>query len=273
MISVGINGFGRIGKCVFLQLLDNNSFSITCLNALNIKIEEIEDYLNYDTTHGKNNIKVKIIDKNTFQIKNHIIKLTSERDATKIDWTQNGCEYLIDATGSYLTTEKCKDHNAKYIVMTSPPKDDTKTIIYGVNEDYYKGERIISGSSCTTNCISPLLKILNDAYQINDCIFTTIHATTASQYVVDVLQKTSRTNRSILNNIIPHTTGASSSVVAVLPELEGKINGTSVRVPVVNCSLIDVTIQLADIRVTLEDISSLLKKWTNHMAAVKSRLN
>jgi len=260
MINVGVNGFGRIGKCVFLQLINKSNFSIKCLNALNIKINEIEDYLSYDTTHGKKlNIKVRIINQDTFQINHHIIKLVSDRNAKNIDWDKNGCEYLIDATGAYLTTEKCNEHNAKYVVMTSPAKDDTKTVIYGVNEDTYNGEKVISGSSCTTNCVSPLLKLLNTEYEIKDCVFTTIHATTASQYVVDVLEETSRINRSILNNIIPHKTDVSSSIINVIPELNGKINGTSVRVPVVNCSLVDINIQLENTNVTMNDIINLLK--------------
>ena len=260
MINIGINGFGRIGKCVFLQLINNNNYSIKCLNAMNININEIEDYLTYDTTHKHNlNIKVIILNENTFKINHHLIKLISERDAKQINWKQYDCEYIIDATGSYLTTEKCKDHNVKYIVMSSPAKDKTNTFIYGVNNDLYKGESVISGSSCTTNCIAPILKILNDNYKISNCVFTTIHATTASQYVVDTLQKSSRTNRSIFNNIIPHTTGASSSIISVLPELKGKINGTSIRVPVVNCSLVDLNIELEDKNITLKDISNLLK--------------
>jgi glyceraldehyde 3-phosphate dehydrogenase len=185
--------------------------------------------------------------------------LISERDAKKIDWKSVGCEYIIDATGSYLTTDKCLDHNADYVIMSSPPKDKTPTFIVGANEQIYNGEKIVSGSSCTTNCIAPILRLLNDKYGIEDCVFTTIHAATASQYVVDVLKKSSRTNRSIFNNIIPHTTGASSSVTAVLPVLEGKINGTSVRVPVVNCSLVDLNVELSNKNVTLKDISKLIK--------------
>lgn len=260
MINIGINGFGRIGKCVFLQLLNNVNFSIKCLNATEIKISEIEDYLNFDTTHKHGiKIKVEILSSQLFKINNHVIHLISERDAKKIDWKSVGCEYIIDATGSYLTTDKCLDHNADYVVMSSPPKDKTPTFIVGANEKIYNGEKIVSGSSCTTNCIAPILRLLNDNYGIEDCVFTTIHAATASQYVVDVLKKSSRTNRSIFNNIIPHTTGASSSVTAVLPELEGKINGTSVRVPVVNCSLVDLNVELSDKNVTLKDISQLIK--------------
>ena len=260
MINIGINGFGRIGKCVFLQLLNNANFSIKCINATEIKVSEIEDYLNFDTSHKHNiKIKVEVLNSQQFRIGHHVIHLISERDAKKIDWKKMECEYIIDATGSYLTTEKCIDHNAEYVIMSSPPKDNTPTFIVGANEKVYNGEKIVSGSSCTTNCIAPILRLLNDSYGIDDCVFTTIHAATASQYVVDVLKKSSRTNRSIFNNIIPHTTGASSSVTAVLPTLEGKINGTSVRVPVVNCSLVDLNVELSNKNVTLKDISQLIK--------------
>jgi glyceraldehyde 3-phosphate dehydrogenase len=265
MIHLGINGFGRIGKCVFLQLIENDNYSIKCLNAMDININEIEDYLTYDTTH-KHGIKFefKVISSDVFQINHHTIKLVSDRDAKNINWKEIGCEYIIDATGSYLTTEKCKNYNVPYVIMSSPAKDNTKTFIYGVNDKMYAGENVVSGSSCTTNCISPLLKILNDNYKIINGIFTTIHSTTASQYVVDVLKKSSRTNRSIINNIIPHTTGASSSITSVIPELEGKINGTSIRVPVVNCSLIDLNIELANKSVKMKDIQELLLNDENY---------
>jgi len=260
MIKVGINGFGRIGKCLLIQLLENPKYSITCLNAPSILIDEIQDYLAYDTTH-KHGIKivVKILDDNTFQINHHVIKLFKERDAKKIDWVFLKVDYLFDATGAYLTAEKCADHNAPYIIMSSPPKDKTPTFIHSVNDDKYGGERVVSGSSCTTNCIAPMLRILDDAFTIKSCVFTTIHATTASQFVVDVQKKSSRSNRSLMNNIIPHTTGASSSIISVLPNLKGKIHGTSVRVPVVNCSLIDMNIELENQDVTLSDIQELLK--------------
>jgi glyceraldehyde 3-phosphate dehydrogenase len=260
MIKVGINGFGRIGKCLFLQLLENNNFSITCLNAPNININEIEDYLTYDTTH-KHGIKihVDILDNETFKINQHIIKLYKERDAKLIDWQKYNVKYLFEATGAYLTSDKCKEHNVPYIIISSPPKDNTPTYIYSVNDSKYNGENIISGSSCTTNSIAPMLQILHNTFKIKHCVFSTIHATTASQYVVDVQQKSSRSNRSIFNNIIPHTTGASSSITAVIPELKGKINGSSIRVPVVNCSLIDMVIELSDDDVCLSNIEDLIK--------------
>ena len=259
MINIGINGFGRIGKCLFLQLINNTNFNICCLNVLNISIKEIEDYLKYDSTHKyNNNFHVDIISDTEFKINHHHIHIVSDRNAKNLPWKKFNCEYIFDATGSYLTYNNCSDHLVDYVIMTAPAKDISPTFIYGVNHDKYNGERIISGSSCTTNCIAPMLKILNDSYKINNCVFTTIHATTASQYTVDIVNKLSRTNRSIFNNIIPHTTGASSSIGSVLPELNGKINGTSIRVPVLNCSLLDVNIELDNKNVTLQDIKTLL---------------
>ena len=240
MIKIGVNGFGRIGKCVILQLLNNPLFEICCLNSVNIQINEIEEYLNYDSVHHYNkNFNIKIISNTKLQINHHNIEFTSDRDAKNINWKQFGCEYLIDSTGSYLTTTRCLDHNVNYVIMSSPAKDKTKTFIYGVNTDDYTGENIVSASSCTTNALSPILRLLNNKYHIENCVFTTIHATTSSQYTVDIVNKKSRTSRSIFNNIIPHTTGATSSVTSVLPNLIGKIHGTSVRVPVSNGSLLD----------------------------------
>jgi glyceraldehyde 3-phosphate dehydrogenase len=261
MINIGINGFGRIGKCVFLQLINNPKFNICALNSINISLDEISDYLTYDSTHKySHDFKINILSSSMFSYNHHKIELLSNRNAKDLEWSNYGCEYIIDATGSYLTMEKCLQHKAKYVVMTAPAKDSTNTYIYGANHDLYKGEKIISASSCTTNCIAPLLKLLNDNYVINNCSFTTIHATTSSQYTVDNSQISSRINRTLINNIIPHTTGASSSVVSVLPELLGKIHGTSLRVPVLNCSLVDLNIELNDKCVTLKDIELLLQR-------------
>lgn len=261
MIKIAVNGLGRIGKCVLLQLINNPNFSICCINAPNLSIEDIKDYLLHDSTHNyPKNFIIEIISEDIIKINNHIIKLFFDRNAKNLHWREYGAEYLIDATGCYLTTEKCKDHDIDHVILSSPPKDkDTPTFIFGVNHLNYKSEKIVSASSCTTNCIAPMLKLLNDNYTILDANFTTIHATTGSQYTVDVLNKASRTNRSILNNIIPHTTGASSAITCVLPELEGKINGTSIRVPVLNCSLLDVNIVLNDKNVTLNDIANQIK--------------
>lgn len=260
MIKIGINGFGRIGKCIFVQLITNPKFSIKCINATSIKVKEIEEYLRYDSTHHYDkNFLFEIISDTEFKINNHKIKLFSNRDPKNLPWDEYDCEYLFDCTGSFLTTEKCSSHKVKYTIMSSPAKDSTPTFIYGVNHDKYLGEYIVSGSSCTTNCLAPILKLLNDNYKINHCVFTTIHATTASQYTVDIVDKKARTSRSILNNIIPHTTGASSSVYSVLPELKGKISGTSLRVPVLNCSLVDLNVELENNKITLADIIGQIK--------------
>ncbi len=260
MIQVGINGFGRIGKCVLIQLLDMPNFSIKCLNVTGIKINEIEEYLRYDSTHHYNkNFIFKIISDCEFEINHHKIILFSDRDPKNLPWKKYDCEYLFECTGAFLTTKACLSHDIPYIILSAPAKDLTPTFIYGVNHTKYSGESIVSGSSCTTNCLAPMLKILNDAYKITDCIFTTIHSTTASQYTVDIVDKKARTSRSILGNIIPHTTGASSSIYSVLPELTGLVNGTSLRVPVINCSLVDVNIQLENKQVNLNNIVELIK--------------
>lgn len=260
MISIGINGFGRIGKCVFLQLLNNPDFQIKCINAVTITLKDVEDYIRYDSNHRYPiDFEFEIVNENTFRVNHHIITLISEMDAKKIQWRNYGCNFVVEATGCYLTTEKCKSHNVDFVVISAPPKDDTKTFIYGVNDHTYKDETILSGSSCTTNCLAPMLRLLNDNYGVKDCVFTTIHATTATQFVVDIVHKTSRTNRSVFNNIIPHTTGASASVTCVLPELTGKVNGTSVRVPVSDGSLVDLNVELEDPNVRLSDICKLIK--------------
>lgn len=255
-IKIGINGMGRIGKCVLLQLINDNSVKICAINAVNLKIDEIEDYLNYDSAHKTEKINVDIVNENTFKIGRHKIKLLCNRDAEKLNW--HNCDYLIDATGAFLTKDKCKLHNAKYVIMSAPPKDETETFIFGANHEKYNGEKIISGSSCTTNCMAPMVKLLNDNFEIKNCNFITIHSATASQYTIDVFKKSSRTNRSVMNNIIPHSTGASKSIVNIFPELKGKIYGTSVRVPTMNCSLLDFNIELEEEDINLDMIEELI---------------
>ena len=259
MIYVGINGFGRIGKCLLIQLLEKSEFSIKCINIVGFGIYDIEDYLKRDSTHQYNkNFTFKIISDNEIELNQHKIKIFSDRDPKNLEWKHYNCEYLFDCTGSFLTKEKCSNYKVDYVIMSAPAKDATPTFIYGVNDDKYSGEKIISASSCTTNCLAPMLKLLNDNFKITDCVFTTIHAVTSSQFTVDINETKSRTSRSILNNIIPHTTGASSSIYSVLPELNGLVNGTSLRVPVLNCSLIDVNIQLLNKNIKLNDIKETI---------------
>jgi glyceraldehyde 3-phosphate dehydrogenase len=255
-IVIGINGFGRIGKGFFLQALEEENIEIKAINAVNLPINEVEDYLFYDSCHkyDTSKYKIEIISKNQFKIKNQIIYLFSERDPEKINW---GCDYLIEATGSFLTTEKCEKHNVKKVIISAPPKDNTPTFIYGANHLEYKNQKVISASSCTTNCLAPFIKLVKDNYKIKTCCFTTIHAATSSQYTVDVFKKSARIKRSVFNNIIPHTTGASDSIIKLFPDLKWKITGNSVRVPVSNCSLLDVTLQIEEDNITLENIEQL----------------
>ncbi len=265
MFKVGINGFGRIGKTLFLQLLDNPLFEIKALNSVTLEVNKLEVYLKHDSVHHYNkDFQINILDDSNFTIikgdRVHHVHIFRDRNAKNLNWRDYQVQALFDCTGSYLTTEKCLEHNVDLVIMSAPPKDKTKTFVYGVNHKEYNLENVISAASCTTNCITPVLKWLNDNLKIIDGNFTTIHATTASQYTVDILNKNVRTERSILNNIIPHTTGASSAISAVIPELTGKINGTSIRVPISNVSLIDLNIEVED---KSYDLKALLNKIKN----------
>lgn len=245
MLSVGLNGFGRIGKCIFLQLIHNKSIEIKVINAPDFDINKLESYLKFDSVHKySNDFIIEIIDNNSFKINNKLVYILRNRDAKQLNWRDYEINHIIDATGVYLTQEKAKQHNVDYVIMSAPAKDNTPMFVYGANHNEYNDEKIISNASCTTNSIVPVLRDLINNFGIKTSNFTTIHASTSSQKVVDTANSKSRTNRSIFNNIIPHTTGASSSIYKIIPELEGKITGTSVRVPVNNVSLIDLNVEL-----------------------------
>ena len=242
-IYIGINGFGRIGKCIFLQLINNNYINIKAININNLSINNFQEYINNDSIHYTKQYKVHILENNYIKVNNKIIKIFNEKNPKKLNWKKENVEYLLETSGVFLTTEKAKLHNVKYLIMSAPPKDIgiTPIFCYGVNENKYKGENIVSTASCTTNCIAPMLKFLNK-FQIDNGNFITIHSSTSSQSVVDTANLKKRINRSIFNNIIPHTTGASNSLNIILPELKNKIIGTSVRIPVSNVSMIDLNI-------------------------------
>ena len=242
-INVGINGFGRIGKCLFLQLISNELVDVKAININNLLLENLEDYLNFDSIHGTKNYSIKILDDNYIELNNCKIKIFSDKNPENLKWRDEEIDYLFETTGVFLTSEKAKKHDVDYVIMSAPPKDLDVTPIYcyGVNEEKYHGENIVSAASCTTNCIAPMLKFLNK-FDIDNCNFITIHSATSSQSVVDTANFKKRTNRSIFNNIIPHTTGASDSLDKILPELKNKVVGTSVRVPVSNVSMIDLNV-------------------------------
>ena len=260
MVNIGINGFGRIGKSLFLQLLDHKYINIKAINIPDFNINYLETYLLNDSVHHYNKKwELKIIDETTFKINSKTIKILNSRDANKLNWKAHEITYVIDATGVYLTMEKAEKHNVDYIIMCAPAKDNTPTFVVNGNHNDYKGEKIVSNASCTTNCIIPVLKFLNDKYKISGANFTTIHATTASQNTTDTIKFKNRTCRSIINNIIPHSTGASSSISKIIPELKGKIHGTSLRIPVSNVSLVDLNVNVEK-KTNLQEIIEEMEK-------------
>jgi len=267
-MSIGLNGFGRIGKCVFLQLIDSTDLHVAAINAPEFNIKKLEIYLKHDSVHHYNkDFQVEIIDEDTFSINGRKTHLFRNRDATQLKWRDYGINHIIDATGVYLTEEKARQHDVDYVVMSAPAKDDTPVFVQGANLNTYKGEKIVSGASCTTNCITPVLRHLSDHYGINNANFTTIHASTASQKVVDTAHSKSRTERSIFNNMIPHTTGATSSICKILPQLNGKIHGTSVRVPTNSVSLVDLSVELKN-DVSFESLLNTLQ--TDNMLQIST---
>lgn len=260
MIKIGINGFGRIGKCIFLQLINDPLIKIAAINIPDSDIKYFETYIKYDSIHKyENNFDIKVINNDEILFNEQKIIILKNRNASELNWKNYGIDYVIDATGVYLTQEKASKHNVDYVIMCAPPKDNTPIFVYGGNHQKYSGEKIISNASCTTNCIVPIIKLLDEKYGIKKCNFTTIHATTASQTTADNHDCKSRINRSIFNNIIPHTTGASSSIYEVLPNLKDKIKGTSIRVPVSNVSLVDINLELEK-KSNFEEILEFLEK-------------
>lgn len=242
-MKVGINGFGRIGKCVFLQLLDFQDIDIEVINT-SLNLESLGKYINRDSIHGKRNHSFTVIDENTVLINDQKITIVNSRIPGEINWRKLGVDYLFETTGSFLTKDELRKHPVDWILLSSPPKDDIKMFCHGVNHLDYRGERIISTASCTTNCILPLLDFSHkNLGGIVEGSFITVHSATSSQSVVDMARDTKRTNRSIFNNIIPHTTGASESIDKIIPEIKGKVKGTSVRVPVSNVSMVDINLR------------------------------
>lgn len=262
MVNIGINGLGRIGKSIFIQIINENikNIKIKAINIPDFDIKNLEIYLKNDSTHNYNkNFKINIINESKFIINNQEIFIFNNRDASKLNWQNYNIDYVIDSTGVYLTQDKCKLHNVNYVIMCAPPKDNTKQFVFNVNHEKYNGENIISNASCTTNCISPVLKFLDDNFKIEQSNFTTIHATTASQNTIDTNNFKNRTSRSIINNIIPHSTGASKSIIKLLPQLENKIKGTSLRIPISNVSIVDLNIKLKE-KIEFEELLESINK-------------
>lgn len=248
-IRVGINGFGRIGRVIIRAALDMPEIEIRAINLRNADVEYMEYMLRYDTVFGRFKKELSH-DADGLYIAGKHVKVFSFSDAIEIPWKEAGVDYVIDCTGAYITTESCMDHikaGAKHVIISAPAKDkETPTFVYGVNHlDYKSDMQVISNASCTTNCLAPLMKVIEDNYGIKEGLMSTIHAATAKQKVVDAKSlKDWRTGRCVFGNVIPSTTGAAKAVGLVIPSLKGKMTGISYRVPIADVSVIDVNVVL-----------------------------
>ena len=247
-IKVGINGFGRIGRNVFRSAVQNfdGDIEIVGINDL-LEPDYLAYMLSYDSVHGRFKGDVAVKDGHLV-VNGKTIRLTQERDPANLKWDEVGAEVVIESTGIFLTKEGAQKHidaGARKVIMSAPSKDDTPMFVYGVNHETYAGQAIVSNASCTTNCLAPVAKVLNDKWGIKRGLMTTVHAATATQKTVDgPSNKDWRGGRGILENIIPSSTGAAKAVGKVLPALNGKLTGMSFRVPTSDVSVVDLTVEL-----------------------------
>ena len=263
MIKVGINGFGRIGRMVFRAAVENfsNDIEIVGINDL-LEPEYLAYMLKYDSVHGIFNHEISV-DGDKLIVDGKAIRLTAEMDPANLKWNEVGAEIVVESTGLFLEDAKARKHieaGAKKVIMSAPSKDATPMFVYGVNDKTYAGQDIISNASCTTNCLAPISKVLNDKFGIKRGLMTTIHAATATQKTVDGPSKKDwRGGRGILENMIPSSTGAAKAVGKVLPELNGKLTGMSVRVPTSDVSFVDLTCEL-NTECTYDEICAAMKE-------------
>ncbi len=261
-IKVGINGFGRIGRMVFRAAVENfNDVEIVGINDL-LDPDYLAYMLKYDSVHGRFNHDIAI-DGNTLIVDGKKIRLTAEKDPAALKWDEVGAEIVVESTGLFLDDASARKHieaGAKKVVMSAPSKDGTPMFVYGVNHKTYAGQDIISNASCTTNCLAPIAKVINDKFGLKRGLMTTIHAATATQKTVDGPSKKDwRGGRGILENMIPSSTGAAKAVGVVLPELKGKLTGMSVRVPTSDVSFVDLTCELEK-EASYADICAAMKE-------------
>jgi glyceraldehyde 3-phosphate dehydrogenase len=264
-IKVGINGFGRIGRLVFRAAVNNPNIELVGINDL-IEVDYMAYMLKYDSTHGRFNGEVSVKD-GKLVVNGNAIRVTAERDPSNLKWNEVGAEYIVESTGLFLDKESASKHitaGAKRVVISAPAKsDDVPTFVMGVNnKSYTKDMTVVSNASCTTNCLAPLAKVINDKFGILEGLMTTVHAATATQKTVDgPSAKDWRGGRGAYQNIIPSSTGAAKAVGLVIPALKGKLTGMAFRVPTPDVSVVDLTVRLekgakmADIKQALKDAS------------------
>ncbi|MBP8777556.1 MAG: type I glyceraldehyde-3-phosphate dehydrogenase [Bacteroidaceae bacterium] len=262
MIKLGINGFGRIGRMVFRAAVENfgNDIQVVGINDL-LDADYLAYMLKYDSVHGQFQGDVKV-EGNFMIVNGNKIRLTAEMDPTNLKWNEVAADVVVESTGFFLTDETARKHilaGAKKVILSAPSKDATPMFVYGVNDKTYAGQDIISNASCTTNCLAPIAKVLNDKFGIVKGLMTTVHAATATQKTVDGPSKKDwRGGRGILENIIPSSTGAAKAVGKVLPELNGKLTGMSMRVPTSDVSVVDLTVVLNK-AASMADINAAMK--------------
>jgi glyceraldehyde 3-phosphate dehydrogenase len=261
MIKIGINGFGRIGRFVFRVAAATEGVQVVGINDL-IDVDYMAYMLKYDSTHGRFKGTVEVKDGNLV-VNGQTIRVTAERNPADLKWDAVGAEYVVESTGLFLTDETARKHiaaGAKRVVLSAPSKDATPMFVMGVNNTSYKGEEIVSNASCTTNCLAPIAKVLNDKFGIIEGLMTTVHATTATQKTVDgPSMKDWRGGRGAGQNIIPSSTGAAKAVGKVIPSLNGKLTGMAFRVPTPDVSVVDLTCRLEK-GATYEEICAAMKE-------------
>ncbi len=260
-IKIGINGFGRIGRMVFRAAVQNFSdIEVVGINDL-LEPDYLAYMLKYDSVHGRFKGEVSV-DGSTLVVNGKKIRLTAVKNPAELKWDEVGADVVIESTGLFLTKETAEAHlkaGAKKVILSAPSKDDTPMFVYGVNDKSYAGQAIISNASCTTNCLAPVAKVLNDTFGIKRGLMTTVHAATATQKTVDgPSNKDWRGGRGILENIIPSSTGAAKAVGVVIPELNKKLTGMAFRVPTSDVSVVDLTVEL-DKEASYADICAAMK--------------
>ncbi|MBD2864654.1 type I glyceraldehyde-3-phosphate dehydrogenase [Paenibacillus oceani] len=265
MVKVGINGFGRIGRNVFRAALNNENVEIVAINDLT-DVSTLAHLLKYDTTHGRLNATVEAGEGALF-VNGKEIKVFAERDPGNLPWASVGVEIVVESTGIFTAKEKAELHlkgGAKKVIISAPASNEDITIVMGVNDDQYDPSKhtIISNASCTTNCLAPFAKVLNDKFGIVKGMMTTVHSYTNDQQVLDLPHKDLRRARAAAENIIPSSTGAAKAVSLVLPELKGKLNGMAFRVPTPNVSVTDLVAELK-VNVSVDDVNAALKEAAN----------
>lgn len=273
MVKVGINGFGRIGRNVFRAALNNSEVQIVAVNDLT-DVKTLAHLLKYDTTHGKLNATVEA-GEGELIVNGRSIKVFAERDPGNLPWASVGAEIVVESTGIFTAKEKASLHlkgGAKKVIISAPATDEDITIVLGVNEDKYDpaAHTVISNASCTTNCLAPFAKVINDQFGIVKGMMTTVHSYTNDQSVLDLPHKDLRRARAAAENIIPSSTGAAKAIGLVLPELKGKLNGMAMRVPTPNVSVTDLVVE-TKVNVTVDEVNAALKAAAQ--GALKGILN